>query len=29
MNYNNQIQFWAHMLDESFVDELTEKLPKD
>ena len=29
MNYNNQIHFWAHMLDESFVDEFTVKLPKD
>lgn len=29
MNYNNQIHFWAHMLDESFVDEFTVKLPKN
>lgn len=29
MNYNNQIHFWAHMLDESFTDDFTVKLPKD
>ena len=29
MNYHNKIQFWAHMLDESFTDDFTVKLPAD